>query len=104
MTLTTSRRTDLITSVEAGSRAKKLASQDYVRHVMRTSGPYADHELVAFYEDDIMAWRFGRFSPQRLRTARHELTEAGEIEATGYFHLTPSNFRAHVWQTKEQDA
>ena len=105
MTLTNVRRSDPITSVEAAEKAKKLASQDYVRHVMRTSGPFTDQELVQFYDDDVMAWRFGTFSPERLRTARHELTgEDKEIHFAGYYRLTTRNRRAQVWASKEQDA
>lgn len=105
MTLTNARRTDPVTSKDAGRRAKKLAAQEYVRQTMRVFGPMADHELVEFYADDILAYRYGNFTPQRLRTARHELTgDDKEIEFTGIYRLTDRNRRAQVWQTKEHNA
>ena len=39
----------------------------------------------------------GRFSPERIRTARHELTEAGRVEFTGVYRMTRSRRRARVW-------
>lgn len=98
------RRHDYVTSHEAVDSNDIAASSAYVLHVIRTFGPLADHELVHHYDNDITSWRYGTFTPQRLRTARSELTHAGYIEATGIYRLTESKRRAIVWASKEQDA
>lgn len=95
-----SRSSDPVTSVDAGRSVNVVHSREYVRQSLRVYGEMADHELVAFHEDDSMGQRaFGRFSPQRLRSARSELVDLGEVEATGEFCMTPSGRRAHIWRT-----
>lgn len=95
-----SRGTDPVTSVDAGRSVNQAFSQDYVRQTLAVFGPFADHELVEFHSVDTFGLkRFGRFSPQRLRSARAELVEAGVVEMVdGVFRLTDSGRRAHVWR------
>lgn len=94
------RNYDPDTSHEAGRSVNRAFSQDYVRQTLGVFGPFADHELVEFHSVDTVGLkRFGRFSPQRLRSARAELVEAGEVEMVdGVFRLTDSGRRAHVWR------
>lgn len=95
------RRTDPTTShVAADSvQSKSALSRDFVLYLLREVGPSADHELVDAAE--LLAARkpnTPRFSPSRIRTARHELTEDGLVCDTGYYHLTVSGRPAMVWQ------
>jgi hypothetical protein len=97
------RKSDPITSHQAADSNDISGSARYVLEALRVFGPFADHELVEFYEAEkhkplIVRHYGGPFTPQRLRTARHELTEQGVVEATGYFHITPSGRKANVWQ------
>jgi hypothetical protein len=89
MTLTTARRSDPDTSHDAAASTDTFGSRADVLHILFHGGALADHELVAKLD-----W----FTPSRVRTARHELTEQGLVEATGYYRLTPSGRRAIVWQ------
>jgi hypothetical protein len=86
------RRNDPITSHEAAdSTSRPLAdSQLFAWVMLATFGPLADHELIVKSS--------GKWSDSRLRTARHELTEAGTVIDTGIYRLTPSGRRAKVWQ------
>lgn len=94
-----SRSTDPTTSVDAGRSVDLPMSQAYVRDTLAVFGPFADHELLEFYEADASGQKmYGCFSPQRLHSARAELVEAGTVEATDEFCLTPSGRRAHVWR------
>jgi hypothetical protein len=94
------RNTDPLTSHAAADTNDIAASSRFVLYALKGAGPLADHELVALHDrtQPFVQEYFGTFTPQRLRTARHELTEIGMIEATGYFRLTPSGRKANVWQ------
>ena len=94
------RRSDPITSHGAAdsTQSKAAQSRDFVLYLLRDLGPMADHELVD--AADLLNARLPetpRFSPSRLRTARHELTESGSVVDLGIFHLTASKRRAMVW-------
>lgn len=94
-----SRSTDPTTSVDAGRSVNVAHSQAYVHVTLALMEKLADHELVTFHEQDTeghVAW--GKFSPQRLRSARAELVEQGVIEFSGIYRLTDSGRRARVWQ------
>lgn len=95
-----SRSTDPTTSVDAGRSVRVAHSQQYVRDTLDVFGPFADHELVEFYEADGYGQRmYGRFSPQRLRSARAELVEQGRVEFADELCLTPSGRKARIWKT-----
>jgi hypothetical protein len=83
------RRTDPLESHAAADTNNVAASQLTVLDLLAEYGAMADHEMVT---------KSAEFTPQRLRTARHELTEMGLTEATGYFRLTASGRKANVWQ------
>lgn len=51
---------------------------------------------LADFELERRLW--GRFSPERIRTARHELAVQGRVRFTGVYHLTRSGRRAQVWE------
>lgn len=89
-----SRRTDPVTSLDAG-RAHDLApSQQQVLELFAEAGrPLADHELVAAARA-----AHAPFSPQRIRTARSELAELGQLVLVeGEYRSTPARYRARVW-------
>ena len=88
------RKSDPVTSHEAADSNQVALSQAAVLTIFRTSEPLADFEL-----QDRLA---GRWSPERIRTARHELSEAGVLTFTGYYHLTPRGRRAQVWALAPQ--
>lgn len=89
------RKTDPPTS-HAAADSNRLDSRAQVLAILRMCGPLADHELVDQF--DLYAARMGiRFTPQRLRTARAELTRDGLVEYTGIDRLTPTGRRAQVW-------
>ena len=89
MTTTLARNTDPDTSHDAAASTDTFGSRADVLHLLYWEGPQADHEMVA-----AITW----FTPSRVRTARHELTEQGLVEDTGIYRLTPSGRRAKVWQ------
>lgn len=98
------RLTDPVTShAAADSTAHLLAeSSAEVLFLLQSCGPLADHELVKFHTRDFgFIGTAPQFSPQRLRTARHELTETGHVMDTGIYRLTPSGRRAKVWGVPE---
>ncbi|POH63609.1 hypothetical protein C3B60_15940 [Cryobacterium zongtaii] len=90
-----------VTSVDAGRTVALPESQTAVLMLLTSAGgSLADHELTA------LAAKHGvPFSPQRLRTARSELAEAGRVFLVdGEFRLTKSNYRAQVWSLVERAA
>ena len=88
---TRARRTDPATSHEAIDADSVTGSLLEVMDLFAEFGPMADHELVANHAGYT-------YTPQRLRTARSELTNNGVIEFAGIYRLTPSNRRAQVWK------
>lgn len=97
---TNTRANDPETSHEADRSVKVTHSKDYVLQTLRVFGPLADHELVELHADDRAGQKaFGRFSAQRLRSARADLVREGLIEeVAGVFRNTDSGRRAHVWR------
>ena len=83
------RRSDPVTSHEAADSNDVHGSQVSVLLILSMSGPLADHELVERIKD---------YSPSRVRTARHEMQEAGLIEYAGFDRLTAGKRRTQVWQ------
>lgn len=84
------RKTDPVTSHEAGDSNNVAASQQAVLAEFRkVDFGYADFELQVKLG--------GQFSPERIRTARHELAEKGVLEFAGIYRMTRSNRRAQVW-------
>jgi hypothetical protein len=92
------RYTDPETSHEAADRnaARIQESQSWVYMLFTVHGPMADHQLQT-RSDSERAHRIDMgandWSPSRLRTARHELTESGQVIDTGIYRLTPSGRR-----------
>lgn len=91
------RNTDPETSHEAAdsTSSKVAASQGEVILILSHYGPLADHEIVAKHERLFVP---PTYSPQRLRSARSELVEAGRVEFADEYRLTPSGRRARVWR------
>ncbi|POH69371.1 hypothetical protein C3B59_05635 [Cryobacterium zongtaii] len=89
-----------VTSVDAGRAVALPESQTAVLMLLTSGGSLADHEMTA------LAAKHGiSFSPQRLRTARSELAEAGRVVLVdGEFRLTKSKYRAQVWALADRVA
>lgn len=94
------RVTDPITSHIAADSNNLTASQTYVSDMLWLLGPSADHELIAYCEAEFAANPSQkRWSPSRLRSARHELTGRGlVVEVEGELRVTPFGGPAKVWQ------
>lgn len=86
-----SRTTDPETSVEAAQSVSGAESQRAVYAALAG----VDFGLADFELEQRLA---GRFSPERIRTARHELTLAGRVQFTGVYRMTRSRRRARVWE------
>lgn len=90
-----SRNSDPITSVDAGRLVELTINQaqSQVLSLLYIHGALADHELVTFAH----GWNL-KGSPQRFRTARAHLVQAGQIEAVeGEYRLTEHGHKAQVW-------
>lgn len=100
-----SRKSDPTTSVDAGRSVSQALSQQYVRGLLAVHGAMADHQLVALAADDKAGHEaFGRFSPQRLRSARAELVALGDVESVpDEYRRTDSGRRAHVWRVTPRE-
>jgi len=97
------RATDPVTSVEAAASNDLKGSARYVFDLLRHFGPMADHELVmrAEHESYLYGDNITTYTPQRLRTARRELADAGVVRSAGIYRLTQSCRRALVWELVE---
>lgn len=80
----------LTATMFAGSRGAVLAAF-YDRTFM------ADHQLVEFLANT-------PYTPQRLRTARHELTCDGILQFAGYKTPTDTGSLARVWTLRKDAA
>lgn len=86
------RKSDPVTShAAADSNKNPTQSRALVLAVLTEKGPLADHELVEHLS-------YAYMTPQRIRTARHELVERGDVENAGYTRKTATNRNAVVWQ------
>jgi hypothetical protein len=79
------RETDPVTSHQAadGNTTTVVEVRDLVIFLLREFGALTDEELID--HADMLAGGYSltkRWSPSRLRTARHELTETGRVIAT----------------------
>lgn len=88
-----SRKTDPVTSVDAGRRARLRESQAAVLETLAG----VDFGLT---QGELEA-RISDWSPSRVRTAVSELAEAGLVQPTGTFRKTRSGRNAQVWQLTE---
>jgi hypothetical protein len=99
------RRTDPRTSVDAADSITEETvadSKDEVLYLLASYGPMADHELVAKHErETYLHPEYRRYSQQRLRTARNELTVQGKVSDVGGT-LTPSGRHAIIWALTEE--
>jgi hypothetical protein len=99
------RRTDPATSHDAADSidAETVAdSKDEVLFLLTSFGPMADHELVERHEREVYLNLYRHYSPQRLRTARRELVDAGRVEAGVGWTKTPSGRKAIIWRLVEE--
>ena len=93
--MSAARKTDPTTSKTA-ARIDAVALEG-LRHTIYTTlarrpkTGFADHELV-----DALAGKVAR-TPQRIRTARAELTKLGLVQLQGTTRPTPTGYQADVW-------
>lgn len=86
-----SRTTDPETSHAAAELVSGAESQRAVlAALLAESCGLADFELESRL--------FGRFSPERIRTARKELERQGRVQFMGIYRMTRSGRRARVWE------
>ena len=84
-----SRKSDPVTSVDAGRAADLSGSQAAVLDFMRSGGAWTQGDLeIAFQE----------WSPSRIRSAVSELVEAGLVEWTGDTRPTRYGRKARVYR------
>ena len=89
------RVTDPDTSHEARdsiTATKAAASCEEVLRILRTHGPLTDEQISGHHRAQWIV----EFSDSRLRTARHELVEAGHVVDAGE-GLTRSGRRCKKW-------
>ena len=86
------RATDPLTSHEAADATQDTvaASQAAVRSLLLTRGDLTHMEMVQLLACE--------FSPSRVRTACHELVEAGIVEAGGKVRPEGHRTRMTVWR------
>lgn len=91
------RRTDPEESHLAADTSNLAESQDAVLEALAT-GPRTDGDIVRHHYDMSLFFGGPKFSDSRLRTARHELVEAGLVENSGIPGSTPSGRKCATWQ------
>lgn len=91
------RRTDPITSHQAADSNDVRDSRAVVLAAFHERHHFADHELVEFLSAT-------SYTPQRIRTARSELSHDGVLELAGYTTTTPSGHAARVWTLRKDAA
>lgn len=87
-----SRTTDPVTSHEAAAGVDGADSRAAVLAELRL-------RRLGLADFELQEQLAGRFSEARIRTARHELAEAGLVESLGIYRLTRAGRRAQVWAT-----
>lgn len=90
-----SRKSDPVTSVDAGRAAKLYDSQAYVLDFMR-KGEYGTDFTQGELETFFLDW-----SPSRIRSAVSELVELGLVEWTGETRPTKYGRQARVYRAVE---
>lgn len=91
------RRSDPLESHLAADSNNVRDSRAVVLAAFHESRFFADHVLVEFLAAS-------GYTPQRIRTARHELAEAGELELAPFSTTTPTGRAARVWTLRKDAA
>lgn len=99
------RESDPETSHEAADSNDVHGSRACVIRLLAWLGPMADHELVKAHDEHEAGFGQPNYSAQRIRSARSELVELGQVEAVpGEHRMTEKNRRAKVWRIKIEEA
>lgn len=99
------RESDLVTSHEAADSNDVHGSRACVIRLLQWKGALADHELVALHDEHETGFGMPNYTAQRLRSARSELVELGQVEVVpGEYRKTDKNRRAQVWRIKTEEA
>lgn len=91
------RRTDPLTSHQAADSNDTHGSRAVVLAAFHESRFFADHVLVAFLAGS-------GYTPQRIRTARSELSDAGLLALAPFTTTTPTGRSARVWTLRKDAA
>jgi len=89
------RTVDPQTSVDAAAGVTDQGWTDLQSTILNLlrEGPLTDEELIP------KVWRVGPYrTPQRIRTARKELTLRGVLRASNVTRIGRSGYRATVWE------
>jgi hypothetical protein len=89
------RFTDPLTSHQAADSNNIAESSAAVVRILREAGQFGLSDWEIEYEHRKAD---GLYTGARLRTARHELTDAGLVEDSGDTTLTPSGRRCKIWR------
>jgi hypothetical protein len=92
------RRSDPITSHEAADSNNLAESSAVVLALMRLNAPMGMADWEIFHDHQLEG---GKYTEQRLRTARHELVESGQIEDSGDTTVTMRGRKCTVWRLTE---
>ena len=91
------RRSDPAESHRAADSNNVRDSRAIVLDAFHQSQYFADHVLVEFLAGS-------GYTPQRIRTARAELAEAGLLELAPFTTVTPSGRQARVFTLRKEAA
>jgi hypothetical protein len=94
------RLSDPETSHEAADGNDVHGARHAVLAVLRGAGPFADFELERYYAHVTKGTTLPQYTPQRLRTARKELVDAGAVVFSGSFRQTPTGGKSRVWAVR----
>lgn len=75
------RPTDPATAQAAADQARRSTAQDRVLALLHEHGPMTHDQIIAAHQRRVLTERWPRSSSSRLRTATHELVDAGLVEA-----------------------
>lgn len=97
------REPDPETSHEAADSNDVHGSRACVMRLLQWKGSLADHELVKLHDEHETGFGMPNYSAQRIRSARSELVELGQVEVVpGEYRKTDKNRRAQVWRIKRE--
>lgn len=92
------RSTDPETSHEAADSVwNPSAVQAVVFRIIEERGPISDTELIWHYGHEAARQKIYLPTDQSIRSRRAELVNAGQVEFSGFYGLTPNGRRTRKW-------
>lgn len=97
------RTTDPHTSHTATRAAQRSTAKEDVRRILSEHGPLHDRGIEAIHDEYVRRGYMAAKSGQRLRTARHELVQAGLVRrhldrGSALYVEMPSGYASTVWE------